>query len=760
MMPERRIIARGGAVQPNHIYIQRQEESDFLALSGEPGCFTLSGCRTFGKTSLYEANRNTLITQGVLPVRIDMGGTKEAKTLTEWVSHFEDEVIVDLEGSIYNQYIQTDIIPTNIGKQWQACKSQCSYGSSSANLTMFFRFLTQTLRTHILITLDEIDVVTVFEFSSELIHLLSSLQATIVSQDLSLTLCFMGLRPFHELGHAHLGTASPRGREIALKGFSLTDNVIQSIAQTVLPRFGPQAEVIAKFVLEETGGHPFLTMILLDEISKKLTISILADVQKFIDHYLAKEKNNPSELFKLIDRFFEDKHIEPVQTLTFYKQFITNYDSVSRDPDHPSAKNLLLTALVKVSEDGLLIYQGPLFAKHFDSDWVDKRIKNAPKDLKYYDFLSIHKKPRICLFNTGGTIGMFRQIIRGEIKVIGAKDNADFLNRYPELKSVSDLEFFQPFTLDSINVLPNDWVTLSELIFEYREKYDSFVIAHGTDTMAFTASAVAFALGPNLSFPVIFTGAQTTSDVYHGDARVNLLRACRVAAERIPEVMVCFGNHVFRAVRAQKKEEYGFDGFHSPSYPVLAEITEQIHIYKQWVRQVPVNADGSVPGIELKNAFESGILMVQLTPGLEPNFYLPALSDPTIPCNGIIIQTLGAGNVTNLGDYDFNAFITKALSKFIPVLITSPFPWLPEPAQEFAPAATPLQAGAIAGGEMTSAAAVVKFRWALAQVNQRIRTGAITVDKRIAEVKKIMETPYVGEIDASKNISDREVNKQ
>ena len=113
------------------------------------------------------------------------------------------------------------------------------------------------------------------------------------------------------------------------------------------------------------------------------------------------------------------------------------------------------------------------------------------------------------------------------------------------------------------------------------------------------------------------------------------------------------------------------------------------------------------------------------------------------------MQTLGAGNVTSVWPYGFVGFISKAIRKHIPVLITSPFPWRPASATDFAPAATPMERGAIPSGDMTAAAAATKFRWALAKVNARIDAGDFGEEDRVREVTAIMKQDIIGEVTAS-----------
>jgi L-asparaginase len=268
--------------------------------------------------------------------------------------------------------------------------------------------------------------------------------------------------------------------------------------------------------------------------------------------------------------------------------------------------------------------------------------------------------------------------------------------------------------------------------------------------MAFSASAVAFALGENLWFPVVFTGAQAPPNVYHGDARTNLYRAVLAAQTGIPEVTICFGDYLFRACRAQKKDDRRFDGFESPTYPPLAIMAEDLIVREELIRAIPhPGAD-----IELRAAFASGVLEITQYPGLETEFFMsvlqPGLVEGLPRCKGIIIQTLGAGNVATRDPYSFLPFVRQAVSLGIPVLVTSQYPPDPESYKKYAPAAAPIKAGAIHAGNMTSAAAVAKFRWVLAQI-EADSACEFTPSARVELVKRMMvEKDYVGELSLRK----------
>lgn len=347
-------------------------------------------------------------------------------------------------------------------------------------------------------------------------------------------------------------------------------------------------------------------------------------------------------------------------------------------------------------------------------------------------------KKSICLIYTGGTIGMQR-MPNGTLRP--PDDPKDFLNVAPELRGVVDFDFVPLMNKDSTNVNPLDWTKMAQAVYERRDKgCQGFVIAHGTDTMHFSASAMAFALGGNLNFPVVFTGAQTIPAISHGDARVNLLRACQVATMDVAEVVICFGDYVFRGCRAQKKDEVRFDAFESPACFPLGYITEHILLSPMAKKR---REDGTP--IDFKPDFAQGVAQVSLIPGLEPELLRPILDAEN--CKGLILQSFGAGNVPNEEPYSLTELIRHAGKLNKPVLITSQFPANPTLYSAYAPGRDAQEAGAIPTGNMTSSCAVAKFRWVLAQVESEISAGTLSASGRVERVQdKIMEM-VVGEMD-------------
>lgn len=359
--------------------------------------------------------------------------------------------------------------------------------------------------------------------------------------------------------------------------------------------------------------------------------------------------------------------------------------------------------------------------------------------------------PRICLIYTGGTIGMVR-----EGGILRPPSDPDSFNRVaPEIQQMAEIDFVPLLNKDSTNMTPADWSSMARAVQERMgpdHDYKAFVIAHGTDTMHFSASALAFAFGPNLNVPIVFTGAQTDSSVLHGDARINLIRAVKVATEEpgIAEVVITFGDFVFRGCRAQKRDERRFNAFESPALYPIADIMERLLVHPV-ARRVQPNPQP----LTFLPDFESNVLELSLIPGLRPE-RLRALLDPSV-CDGIMLQSFGAGNVPDADEYSFGPFIQAAVDAQIPIVIASQFPANSTLDTVYEPGVRAIEAGAIPTGNMTNAAATAKFRWILARVRAEVNAGHTKQADKLAKIGYLMAKPYVQEMDvaegAQRNLS-------
>ena len=187
----------------------------------------------------------------------------------------------------------------------------------------------------------------------------------------------------------------------------------------------------------------------------------------------------------------------------------------------------------------------------------------------------MNSKTSILIIYTGGTIGMVKDSKTGILKPFNFENLFDII---PTLKLFNfdiDSYCFDPL-MDSSNMNPDNWVQIVEVIEKNYESYDGFVVLHGSDTMAYTASALSFML-QNLNKPVILTGSQLPLGVVRTDGRENILTAIEIAAAKedetpiVPEVCIYFENQLFRGNRTIKYNAQNFEAFLSPNYPALAE---------------------------------------------------------------------------------------------------------------------------------------------------------------------------------------------
>jgi L-asparaginase len=351
--------------------------------------------------------------------------------------------------------------------------------------------------------------------------------------------------------------------------------------------------------------------------------------------------------------------------------------------------------------------------------------------------------PKVCLVYTGGTIGMVREddVLRPP------RDPGSFLAIAPELAELAEIEFVPLLNKDSTNITPADWTQMATAIYERMgpaHDYAGFVVAHGTDTMHFSASALAFAFGPELNTPIVFTGAQTDASVRHGDARINLIRAVKVALEDLAEVVISFGDFIFRGCRTQKCDERRFDAFESPAFYPIGDITERILLNPAARRK-----STDPRPISFIPDFESNIYQVSLIPGLRPDKLRPLLNPDE--WDGIVLQSFGAGNVPDFEEYSFETFVKAATEKNIPVIIASQFPANSTLDTAYEPGVKAIRSGAIPTGNMTNAAATAKFRWVLAQVRHQVEAGQVSSGAKLQHIKYLMAKPYVDEMDAAGN---------
>ena len=248
----------------------------------------------------------------------------------------------------------------------------------------------------------------------------------------------------------------------------------------------------------------------------------------------------------------------------------------------------------------------------------------------------------ILIIYTGGTIGMKTDAATGALVPF---DFSGIYDEFPSLKRLNvDIEVLTMSpVIDSSNVAPSNWVTLAGLIRDNYDRYDGFVVLHGTDTMSYTASALSFML-ENLAKPVVFTGSQIPIGVLRTDGRENLITAIEIAGARrdgrpvVPEVSLYFQNRLFRANRTTKRSAEALSAFRSYNYPPLAEVGVNIaYNYPAILRPETFGEP-----LRVATRLADGIEVIKLFPGLGERILRAMLSAPGL--RAVVLETFGAGN--------------------------------------------------------------------------------------------------------------------
>lgn len=324
------------------------------------------------------------------------------------------------------------------------------------------------------------------------------------------------------------------------------------------------------------------------------------------------------------------------------------------------------------------------------------------------------KKNKILLIGYGGTIVM---VVKDKV-VQPAGDVSEIFDMVPRIKEYADIDLKILSNVDSTNVIPDDWTKMAEYIYTERDNYDGFLVAHGTNTMSYSASAVALALGVDFWKPIVFTGSQLPLTVWGNDGAFNLENSVKALnqaiADNVNECMVVFSDVILRAGRTVKISESSFRAFESPSVQHLGEIKSTGVVFnKLMIQHWNIEYKKKYTPINIK--FQTGIVTIDLTPGQNPFIIRSVLNNRS--CRWIILKSHWAGSVPTIGDYSFIPLIEEATKGIgIPVLISTKFVWgnsYKETNDE--PAIMAIKAWAIPTWDLTDVMAEVKLMWLLAR---------------------------------------------
>jgi L-asparaginase len=310
---------------------------------------------------------------------------------------------------------------------------------------------------------------------------------------------------------------------------------------------------------------------------------------------------------------------------------------------------------------------------------------------------------KILIIYTGGTIGMHHNVKTG---VLSPFNFGKIETHLPEVKKLDckiDFHSFHP-PIDSSDVQPGIWVDISKLIEKNYEKYYGFIILHGTDTMAYTASALSYML-ENLSKPVILTGSQLPIGAIRTDAKRNLITAIEIASSNIvvPEVCIYFNSQLFRGNRAEKFSSAKFDAFQSINYPMLAEAgVNLVFNESDFLKR-------SMEDLKVHTQLDHHIGLLKIFPGITPEFVKTCLHAKKI--RAVVLETYGSGNAPTAKW--FLKEIKEAVKKGLIVLNVSQCSGGAVNQGKYATSIELMKMGVLSGKDMTTEAAITKLMFVL-----------------------------------------------
>ena len=301
-------------------------------------------------------------------------------------------------------------------------------------------------------------------------------------------------------------------------------------------------------------------------------------------------------------------------------------------------------------------------------------------------------------------------------KVTGALHPFDMKKIYEALPVLRQLDCnidtwqFGPI-IDSSDMKAGVWIRLAYLIGQQYDKYDGFVVLHGTDTMSYTASALSFLL-EDLSKPVIITGSQLPLGMIRTDGRENIISAIEIAANEqvaIGEVCIFFENKLFRGNRTTKFNAEHFEAFYSGNYPSLAKVGINI-IYKQHLLRPLSNKT-----LKVYNKMCDNVIIVKVHPALRQEYLEAFLAVEGL--KGVVLETYGSGNAPT-SPWFINA-IKKAIDKGVIVLNVTQCKAGSVVMGHYEASMELLNIGVVSGGDITTEAALAKLMFVLANYNSK-----------------------------------------
>lgn len=340
-------------------------------------------------------------------------------------------------------------------------------------------------------------------------------------------------------------------------------------------------------------------------------------------------------------------------------------------------------------------------------------------------------RAKVLLIMTGGTISMVQN---KETGALCPASLSTFKHFVPELNEADFLIEVMAFDsmIDSSDVHPNDWVHMAQAVYDRYDDFDGFVILHGTDTMAYSASALSFMLG-NLSKPVVFTGSQLPIGVLRSDAKENLLTAIEIAAAQkkdgsamVPEVTIFFEGKLFRANRTTKRNAEHFAAFYSYNYAPLALAGVHITFNEPLIHYPAKEAP-----LALHTVMDGNVAVLKLFPGITEPVVEAILSTPHL--KAVVLETYGAGNAPS---YEWlYKQLRHAIERGLIIVNKTQCSTGSVDMQLYDVSRNLLKAGVLSGYDITTEALLAKLMFLFG-----------TYPNDIEQIKILLQRPLVGEL--------------
>lgn len=333
----------------------------------------------------------------------------------------------------------------------------------------------------------------------------------------------------------------------------------------------------------------------------------------------------------------------------------------------------------------------------------------------------------VLLIGTGGTIASSESN-----QGLSPKFDAEQLLAYmPEIRDVCNVEAISVMSIDSTNMNPKLMISIAKAIYENYDKYDGFVVTHGTDTMGYTSAALTYML-QNIKKPVVVTGSQIAIEALYTDAKKNISDAIRFATEDVAGIFVAFDGRIINGTRAIKMKTKSTDAFTSVNFPSIAKIKLGKITYNSAMNY---GEHSKMLEVDPRNPFKlqatlcEDIFVVKIFPGIKTDIF-DFLKENY---KGVIIESFGIGGIPNQ-DNDIVSKIEELIQAGIAVVITTQCLEEGIDLDIYEVGKKLAEHKVIFAGDMNTEAIAMKLMWALANFD------------RLDDIKYFMETPIFGDI--------------